>query len=140
MARERIDFDAQEIKRIETMSGLGLTVDQMAAVLGVSKKTFERRIEDTPAAKDALEKGRALAAFNVTETAYKLAISGKVPAMTMFWLKCRARWREVNVVEHSGPDGGPIESKNLTELTDEQVDQRLKEYTLKALPKPEGES
>lgn len=140
MARERIDFSEQEIKRIETMAGMGLNVEQMASILGVSKKTFERRIEDTPAAKDALEKGRALASYNIMETAYKMAQSGKVPAMTMFWLKCRARWREVQVVEHSGPDGKPIESRDLSRLSEDELKVRFEELMSKALPKPDGEN
>lgn len=126
MARIKILLTTAEIKQIETMSGLGLKVEQMAAVLGMAKKTFERRMNDTTDAKDALEKGRAIAAQQVTKTAYELAKSGKVPAMTMFWLKCRERWREVQVMEHSGPDGKPIETVNKhSDLTDKQLDDKI---------------
>jgi len=30
----------------------------------------------------------------------------------MFWLKCRAGWKETNVLQHSGPNGGPIQISN----------------------------
>jgi predicted DNA-binding protein (UPF0251 family) len=88
------NLNLDEIKQIETMSGLGLKVEQMAAILGMSKRTFERRIKDTDGASDALEKGRALAAIQVTKTAFEMAKSGRVPVMTMFWLKCRQNWRD----------------------------------------------
>lgn len=122
---EKITLSQEEIERIELMAGLGLTVAQMAAILGMSKKTFERRMNDTEAAADALEKGRATAAEKVTSVAYRMAASGKSPTMTIFWLKCRERWREVNVHEVSGPDGKPIETKNQTDLTDEQIQARI---------------
>jgi hypothetical protein len=38
-----------------------------------------------------------------------MAISGKFPAAAIFWLKTRAGWRETNIIEHSGPQGGPLE-------------------------------
>jgi len=39
-----------------------------------------------------------------------MAISGKCPAATFFWLKCRARWRETLNVDQRriGPDGTPL--------------------------------
>lgn len=42
----------------------------------------------------------------------------------IFWLKNRraAQWREVKAIEHSGPDGGPMESRlDLAGLTTEQL-------------------
>jgi hypothetical protein len=30
----------------------------------------------------------------VMQTAFKMAVSGKTPAMTMFWLKTQAGWKE----------------------------------------------
>jgi hypothetical protein len=125
MAREKLELTEDDFKRIETMAGLGLPVDHMASILGMSKKTFERRMADTPGAIDALEKGRAVASQQVMATAYKMATSGKVPAMTMFWLKCRERWKETQAVEHSGPDGKPIETKSLSHLPDEELNARI---------------
>lgn len=128
---KKIPLTQDEIVRIEKMAGQGLNVSQMAAILGMSKKTFERRMHDTKGAADALEKGRAEAAEKITGTAYRMALSGKFPAMTMFWLKCRERWRDVNVHEVSGQDGKPIEVKSAVTLTDEQLEAEI----AKRLPK-----
>lgn len=125
MARKKLPLEEDKIKRIEVMAGLGLTVEQMAAILEMSKKTFERRMKDTEGAIDALEKGRALASLNVTQAAYKMATSGKQPAMTMFWLKCRERWREVNVHELTGAEGKAIEVKDVSQLSDDQLNLKI---------------
>lgn len=85
----------KEISLCETYSGLGLTVQDMAALVGVSKKTFERRMHDQTELADALLKGRAKADSQVVQSAFKQAISGKSPAMTIFWLKCRKGWKEL---------------------------------------------
>lgn len=126
MAREKLELDSDDLKRIETMAGIGLNVTQMAAILGMSKATFDRRMTDTPGASEALEKGRSMAAQNVMATAYKLAVSGDTPAMTMFWLKCRERWKEVTSHEHSGPDGKPITLAK-ADMSDEQLDAKIRQ-------------
>lgn len=89
-------LDAKELEQVEKLSGLGMNIKQIGYVIGVSKSTMERRIKDQPEVAEAVEKGRAMALANVTKSAYQQAISGKVPAMTMFWLKCRAGWSETD--------------------------------------------
>jgi hypothetical protein len=102
-------LDASQLQQIEAMAGVGLKVEQMAAILAMSKRTFERRMKDTKGASDALEKGRARASFTITKTAFEMAKSGQFQVMTIFWLKCREGWREApQAIEHSGPNGTPI--------------------------------
>jgi hypothetical protein len=48
-----------------------------------------------------------------------MATSGTYPAATMFWLKCRAGWKETTVLQHSGPNGGPIQISN------DELDKRI---------------
>ena len=84
----------EELKRCETYYGLGLTISDMAALIGISKSTFEARQRDQPALAQGLLKGQAMADAQVTQSAFKQAISGKCPAMTMFWLKCRKGWKD----------------------------------------------
>ena len=88
-------------KRIEAEAGMGLTDEQIAiiekAAVG-SEATLKRRYAHE------LANGRVLALSKVSQTAYTMAISGRVPAMTMFWLKCRGRWQEVQRVEPEAGD------------------------------------
>jgi hypothetical protein len=90
----KIEFDERDIEQIERMAGLGMPMKHMAAVLGCSKDTMERRVKDTPEIAAAIEKGRGNAAEIVYKTAFDMASGGRVPAMTMFWLKCQEGWRE----------------------------------------------
>jgi hypothetical protein len=46
-----------------------------------------------------LDRGAIEATAKVGQTLYQMATSGKHPAATIFWLKTRAGWREVQVVE-----------------------------------------
>ena len=47
----------------------------------------------------------------MAENLYRKATGEGREAVTaaIFWLKARARWKEVSVNEHSGIDGAPIE-------------------------------
>jgi hypothetical protein len=58
--------------------------------------------------------------FNVANNLYNIATdpthkSGAQAAM--FWMKTRARWRETNRLEHTGPDGQPIATNNTSVRT-----------------------
>lgn len=108
MARPRLELTQEQLEKIETMAGLGLTNQQMASLLDMSKKTFERRMQDTVGGSDALLKGRAKASSQVLKSAFQQATSGKNPTMTIFWLKCREGWKDTSVVEHTGKDGAPL--------------------------------
>lgn len=110
--RPRIPLSAQEVKNIEAMAGLGMSMTQISHVLGMSRATLERRMKDSPpelAAKEALDRGRAMAISAVSKTAFEMAKSGKESGMTQFWLQCRANWKKTESKEISGPDGAAIE-------------------------------
>lgn len=91
-----------DIEKIERLAGYGLTMEQISKVFNKSTDTFERLRKKDPELEAAINRGVRKANDAVAQTAYQMAISGKVPAMTMFWLKCRARWKEVTHHEHSG--------------------------------------
>jgi len=101
----KVIIDAEKLTLIGKMAAAGLNNDQMSAILGVSTSTFDDRMAERPDIKQAVAEGRAKAIFNVAVSAYAQAISGKVPAMTMFYLKCRAGWKETQVTEIAGKDG-----------------------------------
>ena len=84
---ETKEFTEKEIRQLETAAGMGFTLQQLAKIFLISKKTLERRMADYPNIYDALERGRLKAKMNVRGMAYKMATDGKNPGMTMFWLK-----------------------------------------------------
>ena len=89
MKREDLDF-----VYIEKLSERGLNKSQIAYSLGISRSTFYRWWDEDPKIKISFEKGRVKAIEEVSSRAFQMAISGKHPSMTMFWLKCNAGWNE----------------------------------------------
>lgn len=85
------------------MAGYGLTNLQIAHILGIGKDTFYRMMDEVPDLRLAIDRGVALAAMNVTQKAYQMAISGQSPSMTIFWLKTRCRWKDVSTPGDQNP-------------------------------------
>lgn len=95
----RVKVTIDDIRQMEALSGMGLNRDQICAILDISRVVFDSRLKEDDQIHNAIERGRALALQNVMKTAYQLAVSGECPAMTMFYLKTRARWRESHHID-----------------------------------------
>jgi len=92
----KIVLDQRQLDQIEIMSGLGMKMTDISLVLGFSDTTLYNMCDRDERVLVAIKTGKAKAIAAVTQTAYQLAKGGKHPAMTMFWLKCQQRWREVH--------------------------------------------
>jgi len=125
MKQERRELTPDEIEKLETMSGYRLPMQQIAAILGMSKSTLERCCKKDDAARGAVEKGRALASAAIIQSAYAQAIGGNT-TMLIFWLKTQEGWRETSRLELCNPDGSPIIEAR--ELTSDQRQKRLDRY------------
>jgi transketolase C-terminal domain/subunit len=74
-------------ERVKLLAGVGLPQEQICVLIGLrSAKTLRRYYSKE------LQLGIAETCTRVAKTAYGLASSGKNPAMTIFFLKTRARW------------------------------------------------
>src|SRR6266699_6373090 len=97
---------------VRVMAAAGFPHEAIARCLGedgIDPKTLRKHFEHELATASA----RANAA--VANKLYQMAIAGDPPAATMFWLKCRANWREVQAIDHSGPGGTPIDTVSARE-------------------------
>lgn len=88
--------------------GMGMTHGQICKLLQISTPTLYKNY------REELDTGEARMNFNVANNLYNIATdpthkSGAQAAM--FWMKTRARWRETNRLEHTGPDGQPIQTE-----------------------------
>lgn len=94
--RGRPSYKATKVDReqVQVMTGLGLTADDICNVMGFGRATLFKYF------KDELSAGNSVAKSKVAQSAFKMATGEKHPAMTMFWLKCRAGWRETQVNTH----------------------------------------
>lgn len=100
MPRKATDFTDREIQQIETLAGYGLSIPQIAAVIGISLTEFEGRQRGTKV-KKALEAGRAKAQAVVGKALFLRAKEGDVPAIR-WWEMTRAKRR---ATQPEGDDG-----------------------------------
>lgn len=122
----------KQIEELETMAGLGIPMESIAAIFGMSKDTLEARVKDQAGVKSAIERGKGKVRATIYQTAYNQAMSGNT-AMLIFWLKTREGWKETDRLELTGADGKPLE---VTALTYEQRQRRIKELS-KVLAEPD---
>lgn len=94
MPRKKRIVTDEERRRVEALAAVGMTARQICDVIGqASEPTLRKHF------RRELDRGYATALAKVAGTAYKLAVSGECPSMTMFFLKCRGGWKESQVVE-----------------------------------------
>lgn len=117
-----VKITKEDIEKIETMAGMGMRIDDIALVLNCTARTIQNHIKKNDELKDALKRGRAKANFNVAQKAYEMAMSGNIPAMTIFWLKTRANWQEKMHIELSGDSDNPIAVKS------EDINSRIEKF------------
>lgn len=101
-------------RQVLMFCGMGLTHGQICKLLDISTPTLYKNY------RAELDTGEAQMNFNVANNLYNIATdpthkSGAQAAM--FWMKTRARWRETNRLEHTGPDGQPIATNNTSVRT-----------------------
>lgn len=105
MARPRHQPDEMQRRQVEALAGYGVPEADISGMIGIDAKTLRKHY------RHELDHGHAKANAKVAENLYRKATGEGREAVTaaIFWLKARARWKEVSVNEHSGLDGKPIE-------------------------------
>lgn len=119
---------------IQVMAGYGLTVEQIAHVLGMSKATFERKVQEDPSIYEGLEKGRAVGYAQVAQTLFQMATVDKNVTAAIFFAKSRLGWAERMVVDNRGSVKHTVEHvvlQGVQNMTDEQRQARLIELQAK---------
>ncbi len=84
--------------KVEALAGFGFTVSEIARILQVDASAL------SAAFPHELDSGELKANARVAENLYRKATGDGTEAVTaaIFWLKTRARWKEISVHEHSG--------------------------------------
>lgn len=86
----RIKIDLEEVERL---ASLGLTMDQIAAALGIGTRTLERRKADLAEMAEAIKAGQAKGIATIANALWQNANGGNVTAQ-IFFLKARAKWKD----------------------------------------------
>lgn len=97
--RKRYQPAEKDVRLVEAMASCGMPQDAIARVLDIDPKTLRKHF------RKEIDSSADRANAQVGATLFRLATSGECPAATIFWLKARAKWREVARLEHAGPDG-----------------------------------
>jgi len=111
MGRPRKKIDLVEL---EKLYGLQCTDKEVAAFLGISAKTLERRKKSQKIA-DIVEVGKARGRVSIRRMLFNQGAKGNVAA-AIFLAKNLLGYKDYFRTEHSGPDGGPIEIGPAPEL------------------------
>jgi hypothetical protein len=88
MPRPKLNPTEEQRRMVKTMTAMGANQEEVAMRLGVrSPKTLRKHF------RKELDQGGSEANMAVAQSLYKEAKGGDVKA-AMFWLKCRAGWRD----------------------------------------------
>lgn len=101
------------IEQVEKLASQGLTLEQIAHVLGISYDTLNRRSKELSEFSEAIKRGKAKGIAQITNKLHEKALEGDNTAM-IFYLKNRdpENWQDVQKREHTGKDGGAIQSEH----------------------------
>lgn len=102
--RNPMEPTEEEKIKVETLSGYGVPLEQIAALIrgGIDSDTLRNRF------KDQLIAGKAKANAAVGQTLFQRATSGEDTTAAIWWSKTQMRWAETQKHEVTGADGGPV--------------------------------
>ena len=111
VGRPRFEVTPEVCEQVENLAAQGLTVDQIALVLGVHKATLFDKQNEYSDFSDAIKRGRGKGIANVTNALYEKATVDKDNTAMIFYLKNRAGWVDKQEVQST------IEQRHVIDLT-----------------------
>ena len=126
--RKTIKFTEDDLLKIEQASGMGLTNEQLASVLGCSLSTVRRNRKNNELFEHHIRKGRANSLKEVSNALYNNAIYENNVQAQIFFLKNRGeegQWSDKQEVNHqlnlssvlTEAQGRIIEGERVKEVT-----------------------
>ncbi len=105
-------------KQVEALASFGVGHDDIARIVGIGDATLRKHYAEVLAT--AAVKANSMVAQSLFTRATKGDGASSVSA-AIFWLKTRGRWREHDVHEVTGLNGGPIQVVDMSALSDAQL-------------------
>ena len=115
-------------KKVKRLGGLGLTLPEIGASLGLSTTTLKHWRRASPELERAYQEGRAVGIGAMAGALRRLAEKGNVAAI-IFFLKTQCRWSELN--------GAPAANERETDVGDLPRDELLERIRSAAHEWPE---
>ncbi len=97
-----------DLKQVESLAANGLTDEQIASALGISRTTLANRKRENEQFVQAIKRGKAKGIALVTNKLMESIKGGNMTGM-IFFLKTQAGWKETNVQEHTGANGTALQ-------------------------------
>jgi hypothetical protein len=110
-----------KVSEIRKLSELQVTEREAAAFFSVHVKTFREMLRIDVAARAAWEDGREIGKIGLRRK--QIALASTSAPVAIFLGKQWLGQADISVIEHSGRDGGPIKSLDLTKLDSGQRNQ-----------------
>lgn len=127
VGKPRLKITEYMCKRAEKLAAQGLTMEQIASVLNMGIRTLYEKKTQYKQFAQAIERGRDKGIQKVTNALFKKAVKGDVPAQKYFLNnKDKDNWRDRTENTFQGPGGGAIEVSGISDLSDAQLDARIK--------------
>ena len=105
-------------KQVEALASFGVPRAEIAKVAGICLNTLMKHYGET------LDIAATKANSLVAQSLFNRAVKGDGAAATsaaIFWLKVRAGWREKDVHEITGLNGGPFQMVDMSSLSNAQL-------------------
>lgn len=102
-----------DLGQVESLAAQGLTNDQIALSIGISRSNYFKKKAESLDFQDAVKRGQAKGIAKVTNSLFQAANNGNITAQ-IFYLKNRdpQNWRDKQDVEHSGDVNIHVSSKD----------------------------
>jgi hypothetical protein len=101
MARPSFQPSEEQRRQVKLLVAFGNKQQQIATVLKISDRTLRKHF------REELNRGATEANSQIANALFKKAKDGDTTAQ-IFWLKCRAGWRERNGFEGAAPAAAPF--------------------------------
>jgi DNA-binding XRE family transcriptional regulator len=103
--------------QVTALASFGLPQEDIAEFIGVSHVTLRKYYQPElklSAIKANAAVGEYLFSLASGHALKQGATHGDCKTAAMFWAKTRMGWRETSRLEHSGPEGGPMQMQDVT--------------------------
>lgn len=118
--KKQIIIPPSDIHKIESMAATGLTIEQIRNNLGYKKTTYYKNKKINAEIAEAIKRGESKGIAVATSKLFEGIQKNNLTAI-IFFLKCRAGWKETNVTELTGQDGKPITHKHSYETSRKSI-------------------
>jgi hypothetical protein len=115
----KLKADATTLSTLEGLGKIQCTTKEAAAVLKVSEPTFLKFLGDNPEAREVFEAGKAEGRSSLRRTQFRLAETNA--AMAIFLGKNYLGQTDKQEHQHTGAGGGPIQTVDLSKVSDDDL-------------------